>query len=64
MFAVREGLVWDNVAPRFSEPLDGDSRAVLPLQDMLHSYYKLRAWNSRGTPTTEKLKKIGLEAFL
>jgi aldehyde:ferredoxin oxidoreductase len=64
MFAVREGLVWDSVAPRFSEPLEGDSRAVLPLQDMLHSYYKLRGWNSRGTPTTEKLKKIGLEAFL
>jgi len=64
MFAVREGLVWDSAASRFLEPQEGDQKAVFPLQEMLGPYYKARGWDERGVPTTEKLKKIGLEAFL
>ena len=33
---------------------------VVPLEEMLDRYYKLRGWSGEGVPTDEKLKELGI----
>jgi len=33
---------------------------VVPLEEMLDKYYRLRGWDSSGNPTVEKLKELGI----
>lgn len=33
---------------------------VVPLEEMLDRYYKLRGWSKEGVPTDEKLKELGI----
>ena len=64
LFNLREGLSSsDDVLPaRFSKPLpEGGSRnRVVHLDKMLPEYYSLRGWDSRGRPTSKKIKALGL----
>ncbi len=66
MFNVREGFkAVDDSLPRrfFQDPLKSGIPAgrVLPREQfdaMLHEYYNLRGWDSRGVPTPKKLKEL------
>jgi len=33
---------------------------VVPLEEMLDRYYKLRGWSKEGIPTDEKMKELGI----
>ncbi len=64
MFNIREGVgkSEDTLPERMtSEPLDGDKRAVVKIDDMLPKYYKVRGWDAEGVPTQKKLRKLGIE---
>ncbi len=54
----------DDTLPKriLTEPLqDGGSRGmVVELERMLPDYYRLRGWDTKGVPTAEKLKELGL----
>jgi len=66
MFNVREGFkaADDSLPGRFfQDPLKSGIPAgrLLPREQfdaMLHEYYNLRGWDSRGVPTPEKLKEL------
>ena len=64
LFNIREGFTAkdDRLPPRFSVPLpEGGSRnRVSRVTEMLHDYYKLRGWNSKGQPTPSHLKHLDL----
>ncbi|CAC11939.1 probable aldehyde ferredoxin oxidoreductase [Thermoplasma acidophilum] len=36
---------------------------VVPMQKLLQDYYGARGWDSRGYPTEEKIKELGLEFY-
>ncbi|MEA1904929.1 MAG: aldehyde ferredoxin oxidoreductase family protein [Candidatus Hadarchaeota archaeon] len=65
LFNVRAGFSRkdDTLPSRFlKEPLaEGNSRGrVVKLDQMLDEYYRVRGWNSKGIPSQEKLKELGL----
>ena len=65
LFNLKAGLTGkDDTLPKrmLEEPMpDGPAKGkVVPLDKMLPEYYKLRGWDSKGVPTPEKLKKLGL----
>ncbi|MGB9637086.1 MAG: aldehyde ferredoxin oxidoreductase C-terminal domain-containing protein, partial [Thermoplasmata archaeon] len=40
----------------------GNSKGnVVPLHEMLARYYSIRKWDSKGVPTEEKLRTLGLD---
>ena len=65
LYNLREGLsAKDDVLPKrlLEEPMpEGPSKGrVNMLSKMLPSYYSFRGWDSRGVPTEEKLRELGL----
>ncbi|MBA7681506.1 hypothetical protein ES703_89845 [subsurface metagenome] len=36
---------------------------IIPFDDLLSEYYKLRKWNGKGQPVKEKLQELGLESL-
>jgi aldehyde:ferredoxin oxidoreductase len=65
MFNLREGLTGadDSLPERLTgETPDTDSqKAVVPLKDMLATYYCVRGWDRQGVPTAKKLRKLRIE---
>lgn len=68
LFNVREGVSRkDDLLPlRFEEPLKeggsaGEAYPRRELEKLLDEYYTLRGWSTEGIPTSETLKKLGLE---
>jgi len=68
MFNVREGITRkdDQLPSRFEEVLKeggsaGESYPKKELEKLLDEYYKLRGWTPDGIPTSETLKKLGLD---
>jgi aldehyde:ferredoxin oxidoreductase len=68
LFNVREGMSRkDDLLPlRFEEPLKeggsaGEAYPRRELEKLLDEYYTLRGWSTEGIPTSETLKKLGLE---
>jgi len=65
LYNLREGFsAEDDTLPKrlLEEPMpEGPSKGrVNMLSKMLPSYYSFRGWNSKGEPTKEKLKELGL----
>jgi aldehyde:ferredoxin oxidoreductase len=65
LYNLREGFsLNDDTLPKrlLEEPMpEGPSKGrVNMLSKMLPSYYSFRGWNSKGEPTKEKLKELGL----
>lgn len=64
LFNYREGFsANDDCLPsRFSAPLpEGGSRnRIVHLDEMLPEYYRLRGWDSKGTPSQTRLKQLNL----
>jgi aldehyde:ferredoxin oxidoreductase len=65
LYNLREGFsADDDTLPKrlLEEPMpEGPSKGrVNMLSKMLPSYYSFRGWNSKGEPTKEKLKELGL----
>jgi aldehyde:ferredoxin oxidoreductase len=54
----------DDILPRrLTQEPHGDGIGegnVVPLEEMLERYYKLRGWSGEGVPRGEKLKELGL----
>jgi len=68
LFNNREGFgKKDDTLPiRFiNTPLtEGFSKDMLvPIENMLKEYYKVRGWNDNGVPTEDTLKKLGIKAL-
>ncbi len=68
LFNIREGFSKedDTLPLRFLEtPLrDGPSKdRIVPLNDLLNEYYKVRQWNDNGVPTDELLEKLSLKGL-
>ncbi|MFO7677926.1 MAG: aldehyde ferredoxin oxidoreductase family protein [Thermoplasmatota archaeon] len=71
MFNLREGLdpADDRISQRFfidSFTKGAAKNIVLPEDDFKKSlleYYKLRGWNTKGIPTSKKLKELDLEDY-
>jgi aldehyde:ferredoxin oxidoreductase len=69
MFNLREGLdpADDKLPPRMhrdSFSIGPAKGIVIPEEDFkksLQEYYSLRGWDSRGIPTSEKLRELGLD---
>jgi len=68
IFNVREGITRkdDQLPKRFEETLKeggsaGESYPKKELEKLLDEYYKLRGWTPDGIPTSETLKKVGLD---
>ncbi len=68
LFNIREGLdpTGDKLPARFFKesftkgPAKGIVLSEDEFQQSLKEYYSLRGWNSKGIPTTKKLKELGL----
>ena len=56
----------DKLPPKLLRPLsEGVIKGIVPpLNKMLEEYYQIREWDERGIPKHEKLKKLGLEAYM
>ena len=65
LFNLREGLTAedDTLPDRLTKvPQEPDRpETIVPLDQMLPLYYKVRGWDSHGVPTTKKLVRLGLE---
>ena len=69
LFNIREGFSKkDDILPkRFLEtPLqDGPSKGkVVPLNDLIDEYYKVRNWDENGNPTDNLLEKLSLKRLI
>ena len=69
LFNIREGFSRkDDILPkRFLEtPLkDGPSKGkVVPLDDLINEYYKVRNWDENGNPTDNLLEKLSLKRLM
>ncbi len=69
LFNIREGFSRkdDNLPKRFLEtPLkDGPSKGkVVPLNDLIDEYYKVRNWDENGIPTDNLLEKLSLKRLM
>ncbi|MHA1526375.1 MAG: aldehyde ferredoxin oxidoreductase family protein, partial [Promethearchaeota archaeon] len=69
LFNIREGFSRkDDILPkRFLEtPLqDGPSKGkVVPLNDLIDEYYKVRNWDENGNPTDNLLEKLSLKRLM
>jgi aldehyde:ferredoxin oxidoreductase len=63
-FNIQAGVEKDTLPPRLLRealPSGAAKGKVTELQVMLDEYYKLRGWDSGGTPTKEKLGVLGLK---
>lgn len=67
MFNVREGMTRkdDQLPQRFEKTLKeggstGESYPKKELDKLLDEYYMLRGWTPEGIPTSEILKRLGL----
>jgi len=56
----------DTLPPKMHIPAEEGFRAgkVLPFNDLLSEYYKLREWNEKGQPTKGKLQELSFESNL
>jgi aldehyde:ferredoxin oxidoreductase len=69
LFNLREGLTRadDSLPARLTEtpqPASNDEKAagpVVPLEQMLKQYYKVRGWDAKGVPTAKKLKQLKIK---
>jgi len=68
MFNVREGITRkdDRLPQRFEDVLEeggsaGESYPQMELEKLLDEYYRLRGWTEDGIPTSETLKRLGLD---
>ena len=66
LFNMREGFTRkDDTLPWRSlfepKPEDPGKGQVVPLEEMLQDYYKVRGWDENGVPTKETLKNLGLD---
>ncbi|MHA1273369.1 MAG: aldehyde ferredoxin oxidoreductase family protein [Promethearchaeota archaeon] len=66
LFNIREGFTKkdDYLPKRFLEESlkEGPSKGrVVPLDNMLDEYYRVRGWNSEGVPTDETLERLSLK---
>ncbi len=65
LFNLREGVgaQADTLPHRFTDdPLPAaPKKAVVPLEQMLPTYYRLRGWDAEGRPTNKTLKRLGLD---
>jgi aldehyde:ferredoxin oxidoreductase len=41
--------------------LSDNQKKVIPLDEMLRAFYKLRGFDENGIPTEKTLKKLGIE---
>ena len=39
----------------------GSKGEIVKLDEMLPEYYRLRGWDDKGTPTKDKLRRLGLD---
>lgn len=67
-FSVREGIsAKDDIPyPRSFEPIPSGPQRGKKLEkelfeELLQAYYKRRGWNSKGIPTRERLRKLGIQ---
>lgn len=64
MYNIREGITGDDdsLPERMTKvpQEDTDSKTIVPLDEMLSKYYKVRGWDENGVPKKTKLKKLGL----
>lgn len=69
MFSVKHGVSRkdDTLPSRMFEPLkEGGSAGVIPtpFEKGINKYYKIRGWDkTRGVPTKQKLRELGLEEY-
>jgi aldehyde:ferredoxin oxidoreductase len=65
LFNIREGLgaADDSLPARLTRTPQDPARpdTVVPLEEMLARYYKIRGWDSGGIPRAKKLKRLGIE---
>lgn len=64
LYNLREGLTGadDSLPDRLTKVPQDSKRedTVVDLKTMLPVYYKVRGWDSKGVPTTKRLKKLGI----
>jgi aldehyde:ferredoxin oxidoreductase len=64
LYNLREGSTKaDDTLPDrlLNQPTFPDQQSGVPLAEMLESYYKIRGWDSKGTPTTETLARLNIQ---
>ncbi len=65
LFNIREGLdtASDTLPDRLTKTPQDKSRpdTVVPLDDMLPRYYRVRGWDENGVPAKKRLKRLGLD---
>ncbi|MEW5722186.1 MAG: aldehyde ferredoxin oxidoreductase family protein [Thermodesulfobacteriota bacterium] len=64
LFNLREGIEagQDKLPERFAaEPGSDKDKHVVDVARMIPEYYQLRGWDSRGVPTPEHLRKLGID---
>lgn len=55
----------DILPPKMNIPAKEGFRVgrIIPFDNLLDEYYKLRDWDEKGKPTNEKLQELALESF-
>jgi len=69
LFNMREGFTKedDRLPPRFlKDPLKvGASEGkIVPLEQLLRDYYKVRQWDENGVPTDELLERLSIKRIV